>query len=158
MGGLGKQLCSWNLNTRLLDSDKSESQNKGTTGGDPLYSIRFLNNLWFSIFLCYAFSMARVLLDNEEFYVTSTITGKFKVTTRNGAFTRKTNRTESLHFHSIIDCLKFLDVPMAPNNEIFKDAISTFATSLLGNGNGAYRDYFGTPPHELAYRIAKKSW
>ena len=101
--------------------------------------------------------MARVLLDNEEFYVTYTITGKFKVTMRNGAYTRKANKAESLHFHSIIDCLKFLDVPIEPSNEIFKDAVSTYATSLLGDGNAAYRDYFNTPPHELAYRIAKKS-
>jgi hypothetical protein len=102
--------------------------------------------------------MVRVLLDNEEFYVTYTITGKFKVTARNGAYTRKTNKVESMHFHSIIDCLKFLGVPIEPSNEIFKDAVSTFATSLLGNSHGAYRDYFSTPPHELAYRIAKKFW
>ena len=101
--------------------------------------------------------MARVLLDNEEFYVTSTITGKFKVTMKSRAYTRKTNKAESLHFHSIIDCLTFLDVPIEPRNEIFKDAVSTFAISLLGNGNGAYRDYFSTPPHELVYRIVKTS-
>ena len=101
--------------------------------------------------------MARVLLDNEEFYVTSTITGKFKVTVKSEAFTRKTNNAESLHFHSIIECLSFLDVPIESTNEIFKDAVSTFATSLIGNGNGAYRDYFSTPPHELAYRIFKSS-
>ena len=101
--------------------------------------------------------MARVLLDNEEFYVTSTFTGKFKVTTKGRAYTRKTNKAESMHFHSIIDCLKFLDVSIETRNEIFKNAVSTFATSLLGNGNGAYRDYFSTPPHELVYRIVKSS-
>ena len=101
--------------------------------------------------------MARVLLDNEEFYVTYTITGKFKVTMRNGAYTRKTNKAESLHLHSIIDCLTLLGVPIEPGNEAFKDAVSNFATSLLGDGNAAYRDYFSTPPHELAYRIVKKS-
>ncbi len=101
--------------------------------------------------------MARVLLDNEEFYVTSTITGKFKVTVRSKAYTRKTNKAESLHLHSIIDCLTFLDVPIEPRNAIFKDIVSTFATSLLGDGNAAYRDYFSTPPHELVFRIVKKS-
>ncbi len=101
--------------------------------------------------------MARVLLDNEEFYVTSTITGKFKVTVRSKAYTRKTNKAESLHLHSIIGCLSLVGVPIEPRNEIFKDAISTFATSLLGDVNAAYRDYFSTPPHELVFRIVKKS-
>ena len=72
--------------------------------------------------------MARVILNSEEFYVTSTITGKFKVTMKSRAYTRKANKAESMHFHSIIDCLKFLDVPIEPSNEIFKDAVSTFAT------------------------------
>ncbi|MHC4792211.1 MAG: hypothetical protein ACYS8Y_12415 [Planctomycetota bacterium] len=101
--------------------------------------------------------MARVLLDNEEFCVTSTITGKFKVTMKSRAYTRKANKAESLHFQCIIDCLMFLDVPIEPRNQIFKDAVSAFATSLLGDGNGAYRDYFRTPPHELVYRIVKSS-
>jgi hypothetical protein len=101
--------------------------------------------------------MAHVLLDNEEFYVTSTITGNFKVTMKSRAYTRKTNRAERLHFHSIIDCLKFLGVPIEPTDEIFKYAVSNFATSLLGDANGAYRDYFSTPPHELVYRIFKSS-
>ena len=99
--------------------------------------------------------MARVLLYNEEFYVTSTITGKFKVTIRSKAYTRKTNKAESLHLHSIIDCLTLVGVPIEPRNEIFKDAVLTFATSLFGDGNAAYRDYFSTPPHELVYRIVK---
>ena len=102
--------------------------------------------------------MARVLLNSEEFYVTFTITGKFKVAMKSRAYTRKANKAESMHFHSVIDCLKFLDIPIEPNNEIFKDAVSTFATSLLGDNNPAYREYFNTPPHELAYRIAKRSW
>ena len=101
--------------------------------------------------------MARILLDNEKFYVTSTITGKFKVTSKNNAITRKTNKAESMHFHSIIDCLKFLEIPIESRDEIFEDAVSTFATSLVGNSNGAYRDFFGTPPHELAYRIVKRT-
>ena len=101
--------------------------------------------------------MARVLLDNEEFCVTSTITGKFKVTMRSRAYTRKTNKAESLHLHSIIDCLTVLGVPIEPRNKIFKDAVSTFANSLMGNGNAAYRDYFSTPPHEHVYRIFKTS-
>ena len=101
--------------------------------------------------------MARILLDNEEFYVTSTFTRKFKVIMKSNAFTRKTNKAESMHFHSIIDCLKFLEVPIEPDNEIFTDAVTTFATSLVGNGNGAYRDYFSTPPHELVYQVVKKS-
>ena len=101
--------------------------------------------------------MARVLLDNEEFYLTSTITGKFKITVRSKAYTRKTNKAESMHFHSIIDCLTFLEVPIEPRNEIFKETVSDFATSLLGDANGAYRDYFNTPPHELVYRIVKSS-
>ena len=62
-----------------------------------------------------------------------------------------------MHFHSIIDCLKFLEVPIEQRNEIFKETVSTFATSLVGDGNGAYRDYFSTPPHELVYRIVKKT-
>ena len=99
--------------------------------------------------------MARVLLENEEFYVTSTITGRFKVTMRSRAYTRKTNKAESLHLHSIIDCLTLVGVPIEPRNEIFKDAVSTFATSLFGDGNAAYRDYFSTPPNELVYRIVK---
>ena len=101
--------------------------------------------------------MARVLLDNEDFYVTSTFTGKFKVKAKSKAYTRKTNKAESMHFHSIMDCLKFLEVPIEPRNEIFKETVSTFATSLIGDGNGAYRDYFSTPPHELVYRIVKKT-
>ena len=113
--------------------------------------------LWFSIFSCYVFYMARVLLDNEEFYVTSTITGKFKVTMRSRAYTRKANKAESFHLHSIIDCLTLLDVPIEPRNKIFKDAVSTFANSLIGDGNIAYRDYFSTPPHEHVYRIVKTS-
>ena len=99
--------------------------------------------------------MARVLLDNEEFYLTFTITGKFKITVRSKAYTRKTNKAESLHLHSIIDCLSLVGVPIEPRNEIFKDAVLTFATSLFGDGNAAYRDYFSTPPHELVYRIVK---
>ena len=99
--------------------------------------------------------MARVLLDNEEFCVTSTITGKFKVTMRSSAYTRKTNRAESGHLHSIIDCLTLLGIPIEPNNTIFNNAVSTFAHSVLGNGNTAYRDYFNTPPHEHVYRIVK---
>ena len=101
--------------------------------------------------------MAQVLLDNKSFYVTSTFTGKFKVTKRSRAYTRKTNKAESLHLHGIIDCLTMLGIPIEPKNEIFQDAISTFATSLLGDGNAAYRDYFSTPPHELVYRIFKTS-
>ena len=101
--------------------------------------------------------MAQVLLDNKDFYVTSTITGKFKVTKRSGSFTRKTNKSESLHLHSVIGCLTLLGVPTEPRNEIFKRAVSTFAASLLDDGNAAYRDYFNTPPHELAYRIYKIS-
>jgi hypothetical protein len=101
--------------------------------------------------------MAQVLLDNEEFYVTSTITGKFKVTMRSRAYTRKANKTESLHLHSIIDCLTLLGVPIEPRNKIFKDAVSTFANSLLADANTTYIDYFSTPPHEHAYRIVKKS-
>ena len=101
--------------------------------------------------------MARVLLENEEFCVASTITGKFKVTMRSRAYTRKTNKAESLHLHSIIDCLMMVGVPIEPRNEIFKDAVSTFATSLIGNSNAAYRDYFSTPPHEIVYRIVKTS-
>ena len=112
---------------------------------------------WFSIFSCYVFNMARVLLDNGEFYVTSTITGKFKVTIRSRAYTRKANKAESLHLHGIIDCLTLLGVPIDPRNKIFKDAVSTFANSLLDGGNTAYRDYFSTPPHEHAYRIVKTS-
>ena len=112
---------------------------------------------WFSIFSCYTFSMARILLDNEEFCVTFTITGKFKVTMRSRAYTRKTNEAESLHLHSIIDCLTLLGVPIEPRNKIFKDVVSTFAISLLGNGNAAYRDYFSIPPHEHVYRIVKAS-
>ena len=101
--------------------------------------------------------MARILLDNEEFCVTSTFTRKFKVTMKSKAYTRKTNKVESMHFHNIIDCLKFLGVPVEPNNEVFKNAVTTFATSLVGNGNGAYRDYFSTPPHEIVYQVVKKS-
>jgi len=101
--------------------------------------------------------MARVLLENEEFYVTSTITGKFKVTMRSGTYTRKANKVESMHFRNIIDCLTSVGFPIESRNEIFKGAVSTFATSLLGDGNTAYRDYFSTPPHEHVYRIVKKS-
>jgi hypothetical protein len=53
--------------------------------------------------------------------------------------------------------LKFLEIPLESRDEIFEDAVSTFATSLVGDGNGAYRDYFSTPPHELAYRIVKRT-
>jgi hypothetical protein len=112
---------------------------------------------WFSIFSCYVFCMAQVLLDNEDFFVTSTITGKFKVTMRSRAYTRKANKAESFHLHSIIDCLTLLGVPIEPRNKIFKDAVSTFANSLIGDGNIAYRDYFSTPPHEHVYRIVKTS-
>ncbi len=101
--------------------------------------------------------MARVLLDSEEFLITSTFTGKFKVTKRGKAFTRKTNKMESMHLHGMIDCLTLIGVPAEPNNEIFKEAVSTFASSLLGNGKEKYKDYFSTPPHELAYRIVKKT-
>jgi hypothetical protein len=100
--------------------------------------------------------MARVLLENEEFYVTYTITGKFKVTMRRGTYTRKANKVESMHFHNIIDCLTSVGVPREPWNEIFKGAVSTFATSLLGDGNAVYRDYFNTPPHEIVYRIVRR--
>lgn len=68
-----------------------------------------------------------------------------------------TSKAESMHFHSIIDCLTLLGIPIEPSNTIFKDAVSTFANSLLGNGNEAYRDYFSTPPHEHVYRIVKTS-
>jgi hypothetical protein len=101
--------------------------------------------------------MGRVLLDNEELYVTSTFTGKFKVAQKGKAYTRKATKAESLHFHGMIDCLTLLGIPIEPRNEKFKEAVSTFATSLLGDGDGAYRDYFSTPPHELAYRIVKSS-
>ena len=101
--------------------------------------------------------MARVLLDNEDFFVTSTITGKFKVTIRSRAYTRKANKAESFHLHSIIGCLTLLGVPIDPSNKIFNDAVSTFANSLIGDGNLAYRDYFNTPPHEHVYRIVKTS-
>ena len=74
--------------------------------------------------------MAQVLLDDKNFYVTATVPGKFKVTKRRRAYTRKTNKVESLHLHSMIDCLSLLGVPIEPRNKIFKDAISTFATSL----------------------------
>ena len=67
--------------------------------------------------------MARVLLDNEDFYVTSTFTGKFKVTAKSKAYTRKTNKAESLHLHSIIGCLTLLGVPIEPRNEIFKEIV-----------------------------------
>ena len=113
--------------------------------------------LWFSIFSCYPFSMARVLLDNEEFIVTSTFTGKFKVKKRGGAYTRKTSKMESMHFHGIIDCLTLLGIPTEPKNEIFNETVSTFAKSLLNDGNKAYRDYFSTPPHEHAYQIVKRT-
>jgi hypothetical protein len=116
----------------------------------------FQKILWFSIFSCYAFNMARILLDNREFLITSTFTGKFKVTKREGAYTRKTNKMESMHLHGMIDCLTFLGVPIESKNEIFNKAVSTFATSLLGDGDKVYKDYFSTPPHELAFRIAKK--
>ena len=101
--------------------------------------------------------MARILLDNELFCVTSTFTGKFKVKMKDKAYTRKTNKTESLHFHGMIDCLTLLGIPIEPGNEKFEEAVSTFVTSLLGEGNRSYRDYFSTPPHELAYRIVKPS-
>ena len=101
--------------------------------------------------------MARVLLDSGDFLVTSTFTGKFKVTKRGKAFTRKTNKMESMHFHGIIDCLSLLGVPAEPKNEIFREAVSTFASSLLGNGKETYKDYFNTPPHELVYRIVKRT-
>ena len=101
--------------------------------------------------------MARVLLENEEFSVTYTITGKFKVTLRSGTYTRKTNKAETIHFRNIIDCLTMVGVPIEPKNEIFKGAVSTFATSLLGDGNAAYRHYFSTPPHEIVYRIVRRS-
>ena len=101
--------------------------------------------------------MARVLLDNEEFIVTSTFTRKFKVKKRGGAYTRKTSKVESMHFHGIIDCLTLLGIPTEPKNEIFKEAVSTFAKSLLNDGNKAYRDYFSTPPHEHAYQIVKRT-
>ena len=100
--------------------------------------------------------MAEVLLNNEEFLVTSTFTGKFKVTKRGGAYTRKTNKMESMHLHGMIECLTLLGVPIEPKNEIFKEAVLTFAISLLGDDDKAYKDYFSTPPHELAYRIANK--
>lgn len=101
--------------------------------------------------------MARVLLDNEQFLVTSTFTGKFKVKKREGAYTRKTSKMESMHFHDIIDCLTLLGIPTEPKNEIFKEAVSTFAYSLLDDGKKAYRDYFSTPPHEHAYQIVKRT-
>lgn len=100
--------------------------------------------------------MARTLLENEEFCVTSTITGKFRVTMKSGAYSRKANKAESMHFHSIIDCLTLLGVPTEPRNELFKDAVSAFATSLLDESNTVYKDYFSTPPHEHVYRIVKK--
>jgi hypothetical protein len=100
--------------------------------------------------------MARILLENEEFCVTSTITGKFRVTMKSGAYSRKANKAESMHFHSIIDCLTLLGVPTEPRNELFKDAVSAFATSLLDESNTVYKDYFSTPPHEHVYRIVKK--
>ena len=89
--------------------------------------------------------------------MTSTFTGKFKVKAKSKAYTRKTNKAESMHFHSIMDCLKFLEVPIEPRNEIFKETVSNFATSLVSDGNGAYREYFSRPPHELVYRIVKKT-
>ena len=101
--------------------------------------------------------MARVLLDNDEFCVTCTITGKFRVTMKSGAYSRKTTKAESMHLHHIIDCLTLVGVPAEPKNEFFKDAVSAFATSLLDDGNTVYKDYFSTPPYEHVYQIVKKS-
>ena len=100
--------------------------------------------------------MARILLENEEFCVTYTITGKFRVTMKSGAYSRKANKAESMHFHNIIDCLTLVGVPTEPRNEFFKDAVSAFATSLLDDGTQLYKDYFSTPPYEHVYRIVKK--
>jgi hypothetical protein len=98
--------------------------------------------------------MARVLLDNEYLYVTSGVTGKFKVTAKERGLTRKANRAESLHFQRVIECLVDLGVAIEPESEAFENAVEMFAESLFGNGNARYQTYFNMQPHILANEVA----
>ena len=97
--------------------------------------------------------MGRILLDNEDFFVTSGFTGKFKVTLKERGLTRKANRLESLHFKRVIECLVDFGVAIEPGSDAFEYAVEMFAISLFGNGNARYQVYFSMPPHLLAREV-----
>ena len=99
---------------------------------------------------------ARKLFENDDWLLSISLLGRYKILLKSRNITRKTSKEEGLHFLRTLECMSDLGIPIEPNSEIFKEAAEEFCTSIFGNGDARWKAYFSIPPHESAAMYAEE--
>jgi|SaaInlStandDraft_3_1057020.scaffolds.fasta_scaffold22885_1 hypothetical protein len=85
---------------------------------------------------------SRILLDNDDFLVTSGLLGGIKVTFKSRGITVKADRSEKIKLLNVLDELKQRGYSAAPESKEFERIISDFSEALLGRGGVRWQAYF----------------
>jgi hypothetical protein len=84
----------------------------------------------------------RILLDNDDFLVTSGLLGGIKATLKSRGITVKADRPEKIKLLNVLDELKQRGYSVAPESKEFERIISGFSEALLGRGGIRWQAYF----------------
>ena len=85
---------------------------------------------------------SRILLDNDDFFVTAGLFGGIKVTLKSRGLTLKATREERVKLLDVLDELKLRGYSVDPNSKEFEETLDGFSEALLGRGGIRWQAYF----------------
>ena len=86
--------------------------------------------------------LTRILLDNEDWLLTTSLLGKIKVHLKNRALTRTARRDEREYLMQVCEALSAAGVPIEPTSEILMEFFEEFAAAVFSRGGPRWQAFF----------------